>query len=217
MFAVGLTGGVASGKSLAAHILESLGAIRFSADEASRAVTGANSPLVSEIARTFGPQVLLPSGALNRAYLAKRIFADAQARQRLERLLHPAILRLLWAQMEACRYDFAADTIVVVEVPLLFEVHLEGWFHRTVAVFAPEAVLLERIQARDMLSKKEAKLRLAAQWPMEKKVARADYVLRNEGDISQFHHAVLRLWNILRQEAQGQERPFQIHRPQFIE
>lgn len=217
MFAVGLTGGIASGKSLAARILENLGAIRFSADEAARAVTGVSSPLVLEIARIFGPQALLPSGALNRVYLAKLIFTDEQARQRLEHLLHPAILRLLWAQMEACRYDFAADTIVVVEVPLLFEVHMEEWFHRTVAVFAPESLLLERIRAREMLSKEEAKLRLAAQWPVEQKAAHADYVLKNEGDIKEFHHAVLRLWDILRQEAQGQGRSFQTHRPQFIE
>lgn len=201
MFVVGLTGGIASGKSLVARWLESLGALRFSADEAARAVTGPRSPLMNQIALAFGPNALTPWGELDRTYLAQCVFSDEAARQTLEHILHPAILRLLWAQIQACKYDFEPTIVVVVEVPLLFETHLEPWFNKIVAVYSPEPLLVERLQARDLLTREEARQRLATQWPVEKKAAQADFVIRNDGDLRQLSRKVLRLWRILQQEA----------------
>jgi len=191
---VGITGGVATGKSVVTQLLKAHGCLVFSADEAARAVTAANGPVLKALVTTFGPQILRPDGALNRSALGVHVFADPDARAQLNRIMHPAILRLLRAQIDAALEDIGARLPIVVEVPLLFETNLADWFERIVVVIASEPTQIARLKARNALSEAEVMDRLASQWPVAEKAARADYVISNEGSLAELESSVDDLW-----------------------
>jgi dephospho-CoA kinase len=184
----GITGGLATGKSTVTRLLRGRGVTVFSADEAARATL---TPAVLEaIAAAFGPEIRLPDGSLDRARLGAHIFADPDARERLNRITHPPILRLLRAQIESACDDLSHGAIVGVEVPLLYETELSGWFHCVIVVSASEAVQVARLGARNGLAESEARRRIAAQMPLAEKEARADYILRNDGTPRSLERAV---------------------------
>lgn len=195
---IGLTGGIATGKSTVTRLLAALGAVTFSADEAARAVLVRNGPALRRIAAEFGPEILTPAGDLDRARMGRAVFADDSVRQRLERILHPLIRSLLRAQIEAAQRDLPPDTLIVVEIPLLYEGGLETWFDQVVVVAAPETVQRERLQQRSGLNAEESRRRLAAQWPLDRKIARADQVVVNAGSLPQLEAAVETLWPLLK-------------------
>ena len=197
---LGVTGGLASGKSAAMRLLKKHGATVFSADEAARAVLSAGNGLTREITREFGSDILRTDGTLDRAELGKLIFADVAARRRLELLTHPPILRLLHAQMETARYESASGTIIAVEVPLLFETNLSGWFDRIAVVNASVLIQRERLRLRNGLDEAEARRRVAAQWPLSRKCELADYVLDNSRSAQELETAVSNLIKRLRED-----------------
>ncbi|HLK57500.1 MAG TPA: dephospho-CoA kinase [Chthonomonadaceae bacterium] len=194
---VGITGGIATGKSQVTRLLALQGATTFSADDAARAVLTPNGPVLQAIVRTFGPEMLLPDGQLNRAQMASRIFADPPARETLNRIMHPPIRRLLYDQIESAQEDLPPGSVVAVEIPLLFENNLQHWFERIVVVTASESIQVARLMTRNGLSEAEARNRLAAQWPLADKVARADDVIVNEGSWRALECAVEALWKRL--------------------
>ena len=191
---IGLTGGIAVGKSTVTRLLAARGAVTFSADEAARAVLVRNGTALDRIAAEFGPEMLTPLGELDRARMGRTVFADSEARHRLERILHPLIRSLLLTQIESVQRDLPSDTVVIVEIPLLYESGLETWFEQVVVVTASEAVQRERLRLRNGLSADEISRRLEAQWPLDRKVALADWVLVNEGSLQQLNAAVDLLW-----------------------
>lgn len=191
---IGITGGLGTGKSLVTRLLRERGAITFSADEAARAVLDPAGPTLRDIARVFGANMRNSDGSLNRAALASLVFGDEQARQTLNQLTHPPILRLLRAQIEACRVDFAPSAVVVVEVPLLFETKMQNWFEPIVVVSASQTLQVTRLRIRNRLSAEAARQRIAAQMPLELKVAQADVVLHNEGTAAELERDVEILW-----------------------
>ena len=197
---LGVTGGLASGKSAACRLLKKYGATVFSADEAARAVLSVGNGLLEAIACEFGADVLLADGTLDRATLGKLIFTDPAARQRLDSLTHPPILRLLHAQMETARYESCAGMVIAVEVPLLFETNLSDWFDRIAVVDASETLQVERLRLRNNLNEAEARRRLAAQWPLSRKCELADYILSNDGPAQELETAVQNLLMRLREE-----------------
>jgi dephospho-CoA kinase len=194
---IGITGGIATGKSLVTQLFKARGATTFSADDAARAVLTPGGPTLQVIARTFGKEMLRPDGALDRARLGQRIFTDPAAREQLNRIMHPPILRLLHAQIASAREDLPPTALIAVEMPLLFEAHLQDWFDAIVVVTASEATQVARLRARNGLDEAEARRRLEAQWPMADKVAHADFVIANEGTPEQAAEAVEALWNRL--------------------
>ena len=191
---IGLTGGIAVGKSTVTRLLAARGAVTFSADEAARAVLVRNGTALGRIAAEFGPEMLTPLGDLDRSRMARTVFADSEARHRLERILHPLIRSLLLTQIESVQRDLPSDTVVIVEIPLLYEGGLETWFEQVVVVTASEAVQRERLRLRNGLSAEEISRRLEAQWPLDRKIALADWVLVNEGSQQQLNTAVDILW-----------------------
>jgi dephospho-CoA kinase len=191
---IGLTGGIATGKSAVTRLLAARGAVTFSADEAARAVLVPKGPALRRIAAEFGPEMLTPLGDLDRGRMGRLAFADSEARRRLERILHPLIRSLLRAQIEAAQSDLSPEALLVVEIPLLYEGGLETWFDEVVVVAASEAKQRERLRQRDGLNPAEIDRRLAAQWPLDRKIARADHVLVNDGSLTQLDAAVETLW-----------------------
>ncbi len=174
----GLTGGLGSGKSSVAAHYRRRGLPVIDADALAREVVAPGSDGLAEVARAFGSGVLR-DGALDRSEVARRVFADPEARHRLEAITHPRIQ----ARRDVLLGELAAagEPLVCYEVPLLFEKGLEVGLRPVVVVSAPEAVSIERARQRDASSEAQVRARLAAQLPLAEKAARADYVIDNGG------------------------------------
>ena len=184
---IGLTGGVGTGKSTAAGFLLARGVRVVDTDDMARELVRPGEPALAEVAAAFGPQVLTPAGELNRAALARIVFADAPARQRLEAILHPRIRACWQRQLELWEREGAALAVVVI--PLLFETGAETAFDRVVCTGCLPASQRERLAARGW-SDEEIGRRIAAQWPLEKKLAQSHAVVWTEG-AAEAHRAQL--------------------------
>jgi dephospho-CoA kinase len=193
---VGLTGGIATGKSTFAAALRDLGVPVLDADALARSVVAPGSPALADIARAFGRGVLGPDGGLDRKRLGALVFADPEARRRLEAITHPAIRDVMLA--ETARLAAAGHPIAFYDAPLLYEVGLDAVLDCVVVVQAPREVQLQRAVARDGVAPAEAEARLAAQWPIEEKVARADFVVDNTAGADDLRPKAARLLADLR-------------------
>jgi dephospho-CoA kinase len=176
---VGLTGGIASGKSTFSTLLRARGAPVVDADRLARDAVLPGAPALAEIVRAFGPGVLGPDGTLDRRRLGALVFADPAARGRLEAITHPAVRAGMLE--ETLRLAAAGHALAFYDTPLLYEVGLDAALDSVVVVWAPRAAQLARLVARDGLSPGEAEARLAAQLPLDDKAARADFVVDNSG------------------------------------
>jgi len=176
---VGLTGGIASGKTTFADALRARGVPVVDADALARAAVAPGTEALAEIARAFGDGVVAPDGALDRKKLGAIVFADAAARRRLEAITHPAVRRAM--AEETALLSAAGHALAFYDTPLLYEVGLERLLDSVVVVWAPSDVQRARLVARDGLTPAEADARLAAQLPIDEKAARADFVVENAG------------------------------------
>jgi dephospho-CoA kinase len=179
---VGLTGGIASGKSTLAEALRALGAPVIDADRLAREAVRAGSAGLAAIVQEFGPGVLGPDEDLDRKRMAARVFSDPSARARLEAIVHPAIRAAVAA--ETARLAADGHDLAFYDVPLLYERGLDRDVDCVVVVHASPGVQVSRLRARDGLSRAEAEARLEAQLPIDEKAGRADVVVSNEGDIA---------------------------------
>jgi dephospho-CoA kinase len=177
---LGLTGGVGMGKSTAAALLRARGLSVVDTDELARELVEPGQPALAEIRAAFGPEVFDSRGALRRDALARIVFADETRRRELERILHPRIREVWRAQVAAWRAAGRPGAVVVI--PLLFETGAAGEFDATVCVACTAASQRERLLARGW-SEEEIARRLAAQWPIERKLAAADFVVWAEGGV----------------------------------
>ncbi len=178
---IGLTGGIASGKSLVAECFRAAAVPVIDTDEIARQVVAPGQPAWLRLCTQFGAQYVLPDGQLDRGALAALVFADPTARRLLESITHPAIFTAVDQHIAALRQSPTPPPLIVVVVPLLFEVHAETRFDLIVVVYARETQMRDRLMRRGGYSKAEAEARLAAQLPIEEKVRRADYLLDNTG------------------------------------
>jgi dephospho-CoA kinase len=186
---VGLTGGIASGKSLVAAELARLGAVVIDADLLAREVVEPGTPGLAAVVQRFGTEVL-DGDRLDRARLGSVVFADPAARRDLERIIHPAV------RARASELERAAppDAVVVHVIPLLVETGQQDDFDRVVVVDADPDTQLVRLRARDGMSEEAARARLAAQASREDRRSAADVVLSNQGSVSDLHAQIGRLW-----------------------
>ena len=187
-FRVGLTGGIACGKSTVANLFTALGATLVDTDLLAREVVAPGSPLLAQIARHFGAGVLQAEGSLDRAKLREKVFADPAERLWLERLTHPAIRELTDQRCES-----ATGPYVIVAIPLLVETHGESRFDRVLVVDCEPELQIARLQARDGVTRVQAAQMLAAQATREQRLAVADDVIRNDGDIAALRDQVEKL------------------------
>ena len=175
---IGLTGGIASGKSEVSRVLQSLGVGVVDADKLAREVVAPGSEGLREVVATFGTGVLAPDGSLDRERLAAIVFGDEPARKRLQAITHPRIGQLSAQRIAALRASDAP--YVVYDAPLLVEVGAHQGFAALIVVAAEEAIQVARLLARDGFAEREARQRIAAQLPLARKIAVADYVIRND-------------------------------------
>ncbi len=182
---IGLTGGIASGKSTVAQRFRELGISVIDADESARSVVTPGQPGLLAVIQEFGSALLTASGELNRPALRERIFSDPPARGRLERILHP----LIRADMER-QAQSDSGPYLVMAIPLLIESGAPGRVDRVLVVDLPQDIQLERIMARDAVTADHARAILAAQASRETRLAAADDVLLNEGSIASLRQGV---------------------------
>jgi dephospho-CoA kinase len=177
---VGLTGGIATGKSTFAAALRALGAPVVDADQLARAAVAKGSPGLQAVVAAFGREVLGQDGELDRRRMAGRVFADPAERARLEAIVHPAVRAFSRQELE--RLAAQGHLLAFYDVPLLYEAGRDREVDLVVVVWAPREAQLARLQGRDRLTPAEAEGRLAAQLPVDEKAARADAVVVNDGD-----------------------------------
>jgi dephospho-CoA kinase len=189
---VAITGGAGSGKSTVARMFAELGAEVLDADQVAREAVAVGRPAWQELRRRYGEDYFNPDGTLNRSRLAQWVFADPEARRRLEALIHPWVAQELMARAQ--ELERRGADLVLVEVPLLFETGREADFDRVIVVAAPEAERIRRLKGRDGRGEAEIRGILAAQWPLKDKVARADYVVDNGGDLAGTREQVKSVW-----------------------
>lgn len=192
---IGLTGGIASGKSVVADDFRAAQVPVIDTDDIARQVVAPGQPAWRRIREVFGPDYFLPDGALDRAVLARHVFADPEARRQLEAITHPAI----FAEVDRCLAALHATSppppLIVVVVPLLFEVGAQDRFDVVVVVDATREQQRARLIHHRGATPEEADSRLAAQWSPDEKRARADYIIDNSGTLAATHaqvHALIR-------------------------
>jgi len=195
---VGLTGGLASGKSTVAAFLARRGAIVVDADELSRRAVAPGTPGLARIVETFGPEVLDPAGGLDRSALAKIVFADERKRRTLESIVHPEVFRLLGRVVAGYR---ATDAVVVFDAPLIVETGFDRACDFLIVVSAPDDAQIARVARTRGMSEEEARARIASQASPVEREGRAHIVLRNEGTIEDLERRVEPLWEELRTRA----------------
>ncbi|MDV2976277.1 MULTISPECIES: dephospho-CoA kinase [Glutamicibacter] len=195
---VGLTGGVASGKSAVAAKLASLGAVVIDADALARQVVEPGTPGLAAIKDTFGEGILLPDGSLDRPALGAIVFSDAAQRAKLNEIVHP----LVRDQAEALREAAAPGALVVEDIPLLVESGQADRFDAVIVVQAPHDERIRRMVQDRGWSRDDAEARMAAQATDEQRAAVADYLLDNSGSLEELEAQVASLY---RQLAPAQE------------
>jgi dephospho-CoA kinase len=196
---VALTGGIGSGKSTVAAMLEKLGAVVVDADAIVHELQARGQPLVDEIAAEFGPEVLTSDGALDREALGAIVFRDDAARQRLNRLVHPKVGAEFARRLQAARE--AGAPLVVLDIPLLFESRRAGGggasamhFDAILLVWVPSETQIERQLVREDYGRDEAERRVAAQMPLDEKRALADHVIDNSGSPAETERQVREIY-----------------------
>ena len=196
MLRVGLTGGIGAGKSEVSRRLAAYGAVVIDADQIAREVVEPGTEGLAEVVAAFGPGVLTPDGALDRARLGDIVFADPELRGKLNAIVHPRVASRM-AELERG----ASGSIVVHDVPLIAENGRAGAYDLVVVVDAPPKVQAERLVRRRGLTREQAMARMAAQASREQRLAIADIVIDNSGSLAELDRQVGDLWAELRRRA----------------
>ena len=180
---IGLTGGIASGKSTVSNWLISQGYPVVDADIAARKVVEPGMPALREITEAFGRDILLEDGTLDRKKLGAIIFSDEEKRQTLNAIVHPAVRE--WMRQETERAFSEGASVVIMDIPLLFESKLTHMVEETVLVYVSMETQLKRLMDRDGYSEADALARIHAQMPIDDKRKLADYIIDNNGPVSE--------------------------------
>jgi dephospho-CoA kinase len=192
---VALTGGIATGKSHVLGLFRQRGVPCLDADALAHGVTAAGTEATAAIAARFGADVLAADGSVDRKKLGPIVFADPAARRELEAIVHPAVQRGIAMGVRA--FELMGDPLTVVDIPLLFETGAEKDFDKVIVTACAPETQVARLVERG-LSEAAARQRLAAQWPTERKTARADFVITTDGSFAETDAQVVRVLESLK-------------------
>lgn len=194
---VGLTGGIASGKSTVSSMLRELGAVVIDADALAREVVERGTPGLAAVVAEFGEDLVTPDGELDRPAMGRLVFGDETARRRLEAIVHP----LVFERVVALEEQAPADAVVVHDIPLLAESGRAGTFDAVVVVDAPHELQVARMVADRGWTREDAEARIAAQAGRAERLALATHVIRNTGSVDELRDRVVAVYLGLRDEA----------------
>lgn len=192
MKVVGLTGGIATGKSTVASILRQLGARIVDADQLAREIVRPGEAAWKEIVDAFGAGILREDKSIDRERLRNIVFRDERARKRLEAITHPRIRAL--AQQRIRQLAAEGANVVVYEAPLLFENNVHLWLRPVIVVACDRATQKERLRKRDGLTEQDIERHLGAQMPLDEKRRLADHVIENNGTLEDLKKQVEEIW-----------------------
>ena len=192
MRVIGLTGGIGTGKSAVSRLLRNKGVTVIDADEATRAVQASGSEGLRRLVGEFGPSILAPDGGLDRARLAAIAFADPEARQRLNAIVHPMVRE--WMADRQIEAEARGEAYVVLDIPLLFESRGAAGLDDVILVYAPEELALRRLVEQRGMPEEQARARIAAQMPIEEKRRLARHVIENTGTLKELRARTDRVW-----------------------
>ncbi|WP_044894534.1 dephospho-CoA kinase [Bacillus alveayuensis] len=195
---IGLTGGIASGKSTVAKMLLELGIPVIDADQIAREVVEVGEEAYLQIVKEFGEEILQEDRTIDRGKLGSIVFHDKEKRQRLNSIVHPAVRKKMLMQKD--QYIRSGENAIVLDIPLLFESNLTHLVDKIIVVYVDEHIQLQRLMARNGLSKEEAEARMKAQMPLIEKVSKADAVINNNGTIEETKQQLLNIlayWDVL--------------------
>jgi dephospho-CoA kinase len=197
---VGLTGGIASGKTTVAAIWRRQGAQIVDADLIARQVVAPGEPSWSAIRDFFGESVLKADGTINRPLLGKWVFDNPGHRRELEKIVHPRVRARMKAQVDRIRH-IQPRAVVVLDIPLLFESRMTGGLAEVIVVYAPAVLQLQRLILREGIGIPDARARIAAQLPIEEKCRRATIIINNSGDPSETMDQAMKVYTDLARRA----------------
>ena len=200
MLLVGLTGGIGSGKSTVARLLDRRGAVVIDADQLAREAIAKGTPGFDDVVRTFGQGVVGPGGDLDRAALATEVFSDPARKTSLEAIVHPEVARRFAEQLEPLR---TTDRVVVYVTPLLAELGLAPAFDVVVVVTASSHLRVSRVASERGLAPEDVRRRMAAQASDEQRAEVAHVILDNDGTLADLEGQVDRMWPELAARAAG--------------
>jgi dephospho-CoA kinase len=181
---LGITGGIASGKTMVMRFLSKAGIPTVSADDLAHACIRRGKPAYRAILRHFGKAILASSRQIDRHKLGRIVFADPQKRKRLEKIVHPCVLRALK------QFVHRKKGLIALDIPLLYETGYDKWLDTVAVVYASKAQQIQRLRRRNGLTRTEALQRIAAQMPSSAKCRRADIILRNTGSPEHLRHQI---------------------------
>ena len=192
MTTLGVTGGIGSGKTAACRAFEALGAQVFYADDEAKRLMTEHAGLRADIIAAFGAQSYGPDGALNRAYLAEKVFGEAEQVERINALVHPRVFEAF--EKRKAEAEARTASLLVHEAALIFEAGADAHLDAVAVVEAPEDVRIRRVMVRDGVSEAEVRARMAHQLPAQEKRRRAGYVIDNSGSEESLRVEVKRVW-----------------------
>jgi len=194
---LGVTGGIATGKTTVVRMLEELGAPVIDFDLLAREVVEPGKPAWKDIVTYFGERILRKDGSLDREKLSAIVFQDAEKRKKLESFTHPRIYEASVKRVNKI-VEKDPDAIVQLDIPLLIEQHLEYMVHKILVVYVPQDKQVERLVERDGISREGAADRLRAQLPIDEKLSKADFVIFNDKSLEETRRQVEGLWRTLK-------------------
>tara|TARA_Y100001949_G_scaffold1904_1_gene1555 strand:+ start:1647 stop:2234 length:588 start_codon:yes stop_codon:yes gene_type:complete len=195
MLTIGLTGGIATGKSVVLAHFASLGLATIDADLLARQTVQPGTETSAQIVARFGTNILKDDGQIDRAALGRKVFADSAARKDLESIIHPRVYSTVKDWLLEC--ETHGERAAIAAIPLLFETGHDKEFKRILVVSCDPQIQLQRLIARDDITESEAKQRIATQWTTEQKIARADIVIRTDESIDDTHKQVEQIFRNL--------------------
>ena len=193
MIVIGLTGGMASGKTSVARMLAKLGAHVIDADVIAKKLVAPGQPALRLLAEIFGPRIIQPDGNLNRGALAAIVFNDHEKLEKLNAVLHPLVIQKTMEKLRIFK-ETQPESVIIIDAPLLLEAGMTKLVDEVWVVIAGEEEQIKRAVLRENLSLEEAKKRLAAQMPLKEKLKYANKVIDNSGSISSTAGQVKTLW-----------------------
>jgi len=184
LYIIGLTGGIASGKSTVSRTVAELGAKIINTDEIAHQIIEPGEPAWDDIVKYFGAGILNPDNTIDRVKLGAIVFQDSASLQQLNSITHPRVMERMRSELTRIAED-QPDAIVFMEVPLLYETHMEKLCQEVWVVWLDRETQINRLMARDKLGREDALRRIASQMPLEEKAKRADRIIDNSGSVQE--------------------------------
>jgi dephospho-CoA kinase len=198
---IGVTGGIGSGKSAACTIFAHLGVPVLSADDIAKEISTTDATVRKKLIALIGDSAFRPDGSLNRAFIASKMFADKSLQRQMELLLHPRVEKEI--ERRSKEYRHRGERMVIIEAALIYEAGLNKNLDAVIVVDADESERINRVRQRDAVSDATVQSRIAAQWDVQKKLKKADYVIYNNGTMDELESKVRFLFSVFKQVADG--------------